>query len=170
MKMKVDLLQLRPHIVFQVFVSHLSLEHEAAGEQGKHFIIIAADASHLHLLFRQVESALTLVRPLLKPEKPEMLPTDHESFCPVAQTTARFFDLLHYHTLVIHYQGGTVSEDRDMGGRTEIVMREQCVSLRQICQRSVVVLLDHKRFLFYVLLQLEHLERPLAQDTHHRVL
>jgi hypothetical protein len=66
MEVEVDLLQLRPNIVFQVLVSDLSLEHEPTGEKSERFIVVAADAAHFDLLLRQLESALSSVTALFK--------------------------------------------------------------------------------------------------------
>lgn len=114
MKVEVNLLQLRPNIIFQVLVPDFSLEHEPTGEKGEHFVIVAAYAAHLDLLLRQVESALSSVTTLLKSEKSEMLAADHEPFGPVAQTYACLFDFLHNSSLVVDNEGGRIGENCDV--------------------------------------------------------
>jgi len=106
MEVEVDLLQLRPNIVFQVLVSDLSLEHEPTGEKSERFIVVAADAAHFDLLLRQFESALSSVTALLKSEKSEMLAADHEPFGPVAQTYSCLFDFLSNNSLVVDDESG----------------------------------------------------------------
>lgn len=167
MKVEVNLLQLRPNIIFQVLVPDFSLEHEPTGEKGEHFVIVAAYAAHLDLLLRQVESALSSVTTLLKSEKSEMLAADHEPFGPVAQTYACLFDFLHNSSLVVDNESGRIGENCDVWWRAEVVMRQESVFLCQICQAFIFVLFYHEWFFLNVLFQFEHLERLLSQHAHH---
>ena len=128
--MQTDLLEGGLHIVFQCFVSHLSLNHDSIGQESQDFIITVADTFDFNFLLSQLKGPFDLVNAFLVPQESDLLRSNEKPFSPVAETNSDLIDLLDYRSCVVHDKSALISKDGDVRGQTEIVMSSKGVFAR----------------------------------------